>query len=88
MPGLAGLDDLGRTVLNLGVDQLPHRLVIFVLELLGLELAGLALDELLGEVERFLVDLDVGDLLEDRLRRADLVGVAQHLEHQALARAA
>ena len=87
LPG-SSVDDLGRAVLELGVDQLPHRLGIFVLELLGLELAGLALDQLLGEIERFLVDLDLGDLLEQRLGGAHLVGVAQHFEQQALCRTA
>ena len=52
---------------------------VLVLELLGVELACFALHQLLGEIERFLVDLDVLNFLEKGLRRANLVGVAQHL---------
>src|SRR5262249_41081890 len=51
--GARYLDDLRPPMLELGVDQLPHRLGILILELLRIELAGFALHQLFGEVERF-----------------------------------
>src|SRR5262249_32981500 len=83
--GARYLDDLRPPMLELGVDQLPHRLGILILELLRIELAGFALHQLFGEVERFLVDFDILNFLEDWLSRADLVRMAQHFEDKALA---
>ncbi len=69
-------DDLAA--FHLLVDQLLQRGVIMVFELIRLELAGLAFDELDSEVHHLLVRLLVRHVLEEGLGLAQLVGVAQH----------
>src|SRR5689334_309418 len=46
------------------VDEVNQRRFIVVLELLGLELPGLRVDDVLGEIEHFLGDFDVLDLVK------------------------
>ena len=58
---------------GLGLDQRGERVVVAVLEALGLELAALGVDDVAGEIEHLLVELQLRDVVEDLGRVADLV---------------
>ena len=79
------LDDQLALLLALLGDQILERVDIAVVEFLGVELAGLLLDQRRRHVEQVLVGLGIADVAEIALRLVDLVGVAQRLQHHAAA---
>src|SRR5215831_20326991 len=69
----------------LGADELDHRVLVAILELLWFELARHAIDDLLGETHHLIRQHHVRDLFEDTLLAPDLVSVVQRRAHDALA---
>ena len=76
LDGLAG---------GLALDELAQRELVLVLELRGVEAAGLPIEDVAGKLDHLLGDARARDALEDLLLVADLVVVAQRGAEHALA---
>ena len=78
--------DLAALELHLALDQLAQRGVVVILEVIGIELVGLLLDQRRRDLEQVVVGGLGAEMSEKKLSRLlDLVLVVQRLEQQALA---
>src|SRR5262249_33554715 len=85
---LAGRADLVfgcRQTGLLGPDQLNHRVLVAVLEILRFKVASHLVDDGFGETHHLLGQLEIGYLLEYSLLGADFVGINEQRSHDALA---
>src|SRR3954471_16798878 len=82
---LLTLRQLDRLAAGLPLDQRLQRVLILILEFAGVEMRGLALEDVTGELDHVLRDLRALDVVEELVLVTQLVGIAQRGAEQALA---